>query len=297
VWETAGRPERGGLTVWKPFEQLDWDTQEAMLHAAGVALHLSATGEIAARGRLGSALALPRRHVYDGDAPAPPDPVATAWAEAVAQLEAAIEQARTDRQLLSLLTFGCRPSTGSRSNAPTCSASASPPSSCPAPANSAATISSDRRGRVMSRPGQHRRPYCRVPVDGRAAHAELGGDLRDGVTALAVLTAFLVHLPREGAPGADPASAFARRCDREPARRRCRPGCVRTSLLGQLGPAGELAGRLVDEDLAESGGGQDADARRVGRPARPAAACSTGESRVWIVDRGVRTNFSWRCGR
>jgi hypothetical protein len=79
VWESAGRPERGGLTVWKPYEQLDWETQESMLRAAAVALHLAATGEITARGRLASALALPRRHVYDGDAPAPPDPVATAW--------------------------------------------------------------------------------------------------------------------------------------------------------------------------------------------------------------------------
>jgi hypothetical protein len=112
VWEATGRRERGGLTVWKPFEQLDWEAQESMLHAAAVALDLAATGRIIARGRLASALALPRRHVYDGDAPAPPDPVATAWAEAMAQFEKAIEQARTDpdtaRQLLGLLTFGCR---------------------------------------------------------------------------------------------------------------------------------------------------------------------------------------------
>jgi hypothetical protein len=112
VWQTAGRPERGGLTIWRPFEQLDWDTQEAMLHAAAVALDLAATGRIIARGRLASALAPPRLHVYDGDPPAAPDPVATAWAEAVAQMEAAIKHAHTDRdtarQLLSLLTFGCR---------------------------------------------------------------------------------------------------------------------------------------------------------------------------------------------
>jgi hypothetical protein len=109
VWKVTGRPERGGLTVWKPYEQLDWDTQEAMLHAAAVALDLAATGGIIACGRLASALAPPRLHVYDGD---PPDPARGAWAEAVAQMEAAIKQAHTDhdtaRQLLSLLTFGCR---------------------------------------------------------------------------------------------------------------------------------------------------------------------------------------------
>ncbi|MFL6115732.1 MAG: hypothetical protein ACJ786_30950 [Catenulispora sp.] len=51
-----------------------------MLHAAAVALDLAATGRIIARGRLASALAPPRLHVYDGDPPAAPDPVATAWA-------------------------------------------------------------------------------------------------------------------------------------------------------------------------------------------------------------------------
>jgi TniQ len=112
VWEATGRPECGGLTIWKPYEQLDWDVQEAMLHAAAVALHLAAERQITARGRLASTLAPPRLHVYDGDPPDPPDPVRTAWAEAMAQMEAAIAQARTDRdtahQLLSLLTFGCR---------------------------------------------------------------------------------------------------------------------------------------------------------------------------------------------
>lgn len=34
VWREAGRPQRGGLTVWRPYEALDWPVQEAMLHAA-----------------------------------------------------------------------------------------------------------------------------------------------------------------------------------------------------------------------------------------------------------------------
>ncbi len=28
IWHATGRPERGGLTTWRPYEQLDWDTQE-----------------------------------------------------------------------------------------------------------------------------------------------------------------------------------------------------------------------------------------------------------------------------
>ncbi len=84
--------------------------QEAMLHAAATALHLAADGKITARGRLGSAPQPPvHQHVYDGDRP---DPVATAWQEAMAELEVVMTQARTDpdaaRQLLGLLTFGCR---------------------------------------------------------------------------------------------------------------------------------------------------------------------------------------------
>src|SRR5271163_3818103 len=56
VWEAAGRPERGGLAVWKPYEQLEWDVQDAMLHAAAAAVHLAADGLITARGALGAAL-------------------------------------------------------------------------------------------------------------------------------------------------------------------------------------------------------------------------------------------------
>jgi hypothetical protein len=65
---------------------------------------------------IGSALAPPpRRHVYDGDQPSPhdgdqPSPHGNAWQEAMAQIEAAITLARTDRdtarQLLAMLTIG-----------------------------------------------------------------------------------------------------------------------------------------------------------------------------------------------
>jgi hypothetical protein len=110
IWRATGRPERAGLSVWQPYEQLDWATQEAMLHAAATALQLAAEGRITARGVLGSAVQpAAALHVYDGDRPAP---CQTAWQEAMTEVEAAIIQARTDRdtarQLLALLTIGCR---------------------------------------------------------------------------------------------------------------------------------------------------------------------------------------------
>jgi hypothetical protein len=72
VWQATGRPERAGLKLWRPYEHLDWDTQEAMLHAAAAALCLAAEGRISARVRLASAIQPPRhRHVYNGDRPSP----------------------------------------------------------------------------------------------------------------------------------------------------------------------------------------------------------------------------------
>ncbi|WP_067603689.1 TniQ family protein [Nocardiopsis listeri] len=110
IWQATGREERAGLKVWRPYEHLKPEIQEEMLHAAGTALHLAADGAITARGRFASALRPPAgRHVYDGDRPSPHR---TAWQEAVTELEAALTLARTDRdtarQLLALLTLGCR---------------------------------------------------------------------------------------------------------------------------------------------------------------------------------------------
>ena len=99
------------MAIWKPYEQLDWDDQEAMLHAAAAALQLAADGQITARGVLGSALRpAPHRHVYGGDQPSSPRP--SAWDELMAAVSDAVAVARTDRdaarQLLVLLTIGCR---------------------------------------------------------------------------------------------------------------------------------------------------------------------------------------------
>ena len=45
IWQATGRPERGGLNVWRPYEQMDWPMQEAMQHAAATALQLAADGK------------------------------------------------------------------------------------------------------------------------------------------------------------------------------------------------------------------------------------------------------------
>jgi hypothetical protein len=80
-----------------------------MLHGTATALQLAADRRITARGSLGSAVQPPaHQHVYDGDQPRPHR---TAWQEAMAEAEAAVERARTDRDtarhLLAMLTFGC----------------------------------------------------------------------------------------------------------------------------------------------------------------------------------------------
>jgi hypothetical protein len=107
IWRRFGAPGRGGLTVWRPYERLAWPLQQAMISAAATALHLAGTGQITARGTLGRYLACePHREVYQGDR--------RAWEmkQAAAELDAMIGQARTDpdaaRQILAMLTVGCR---------------------------------------------------------------------------------------------------------------------------------------------------------------------------------------------
>jgi hypothetical protein len=58
---------RGGLSVWRPYEQLTWPVQQVMAGAVATALHLAGT-EITARRTLGHYLARePHRDVYEGD--------------------------------------------------------------------------------------------------------------------------------------------------------------------------------------------------------------------------------------
>jgi hypothetical protein len=106
VWQAAGRPVRAGLGVWRPYEQLDWPLQEAMLHAAAVALRLAADRRITPQGTLGPALAEPpHEHVYDGDDPRRRP---LTGQEVATVMNAWVDQARTDpepaRCLLRLLT-------------------------------------------------------------------------------------------------------------------------------------------------------------------------------------------------
>jgi len=116
VWQAIGRPPRAGQIRWRPYESLDWPTQQQMLHAAAAALDLIETGRIEAVGTLGALLhAEPHPAVYDGDPPhhrEDPDPTTTVWQTAMASLRDVINIARHDageaRRLLALLTGSTR---------------------------------------------------------------------------------------------------------------------------------------------------------------------------------------------
>ncbi|MGQ4619763.1 hypothetical protein [Nocardia sp. R7R-8] len=110
IWQTTGRGSRGGLSVWKPYELMDLPMQEAMRHAAAVALDLVAARDITAEGDLASALVTPSHApVYEGDKPTP---LVTAWRRAITEVTAAIDRARIDpataQQLLALATLSAR---------------------------------------------------------------------------------------------------------------------------------------------------------------------------------------------
>ncbi|GEL18027.1 hypothetical protein PA7_18640 [Pseudonocardia asaccharolytica DSM 44247 = NBRC 16224] len=106
VWQATGRPVRAGLTVWRPYEQLDWPLQEAMLHAAAVALRLAADRRITPRGTLGPAIAEPpHERVYDGDDPRRRPMAASDFATAInAWLDTARADPETARHMLRMLT-------------------------------------------------------------------------------------------------------------------------------------------------------------------------------------------------
>jgi hypothetical protein len=84
----------------------DWETQQAMLLSAAIALRMVAEGEIIPRGRLGSALSPgPRQYVYDGDRSGSPR---RSWQQALDPVEDACVDRRTARALLVLITGRCR---------------------------------------------------------------------------------------------------------------------------------------------------------------------------------------------
>jgi len=69
IWQASGHPPRAGLSVWCPYEKLDWPRQQGMLEAAATALHLVETGAITARGSLGHLLAVQPHRPADSGQP------------------------------------------------------------------------------------------------------------------------------------------------------------------------------------------------------------------------------------
>jgi len=108
IWRETGYRFRDGLGVWKVYETLGWDRQQAMLEAAATALKLITDGQIRARRTLGHLLTqTPDVPVFDGDPPR-----VDHWKLAMAEISTVLEAARYDRamarQLTRLFTVGGR---------------------------------------------------------------------------------------------------------------------------------------------------------------------------------------------
>jgi hypothetical protein len=104
IWQAIDLPVRAGLVgVRTVYEDLDWPQQQTLLHAAAAAIHLAQTGQITARGTLGSALQVePPRPVYDGDEL----DLGTRWRRLLQEM---VDLARADepsaRQLFNICAF------------------------------------------------------------------------------------------------------------------------------------------------------------------------------------------------
>lgn len=104
MWAAAELPERAGLSIWRPYEHLPWNTQEVLLRAAATVLRLAADNRITLSGVYAEALVpLPYRQVYGGDRPQPDLPALAEQAMAEARVDPAVA-----RQLLHLFTYRCR---------------------------------------------------------------------------------------------------------------------------------------------------------------------------------------------
>ncbi|MFG2088514.1 TniQ family protein [Spirillospora sp. NPDC048824] len=118
IWTTAGLPPRAGLKVWRPYEKLDPERQEAMLEATACALNLIQTGTILARGTLGPLLtSLPYQPVDAGTPPHQPardlhQQPSTPQVDMEAALNDVFEAAKTDQAtaqwILQCLTWRLR---------------------------------------------------------------------------------------------------------------------------------------------------------------------------------------------
>ncbi|MGO9793435.1 MAG: TniQ family protein [Solirubrobacteraceae bacterium] len=108
IWSATGHPWRAGVSVWRPYEQLDPRRQQQLLEAAATAMQLAETGAITARGTLGPLLTRESHGpVYEGDQSSQRD---RDLLRARQELDAAIDAARTDpaaaRQILTQFTAG-----------------------------------------------------------------------------------------------------------------------------------------------------------------------------------------------
>ena len=121
IWDATGWSPRAGLNVWRPYEALGAQRQQAMLEAAACALDLIQAGKITTCGTLGHLLtSQPHQHVYEGDRPSPAqeagatirDTLRRSWEQARQDVEDWFQTARTDpaaaRQILGILTHYSR---------------------------------------------------------------------------------------------------------------------------------------------------------------------------------------------
>ena len=121
IWDATEWSPRAGLNVWRPYEALGAQRQQAMLEAAACALDLIQAGKITTCGALGHLLtSQPHQHVYEGDRPSPAqearatirDTLRRSWEQARHDVEDWFQTARTDpaaaRQILGILTHYSR---------------------------------------------------------------------------------------------------------------------------------------------------------------------------------------------
>lgn len=70
IWANIEQPIRGGMSIWRPFEMLDWTTQQRLLEATAAAITMIEDGTFRAPG-MHSALFLPEPDGSVGDGHAP----------------------------------------------------------------------------------------------------------------------------------------------------------------------------------------------------------------------------------
>lgn len=122
LWECCGHPFRAGLHTWRPFEELQGNTQQQLLEAAALAMEMIEAGSLTALGASAHLLQPePESRISDGTPPATSAEDAddqkepslnVMWNRVVDSLDDAVEAAREDpavaRQLYDCTVYGCR---------------------------------------------------------------------------------------------------------------------------------------------------------------------------------------------